>query len=203
MFIWVYFLNTWEMLMSLHWWVCTLERFHNLGFIYMFFCLFVFFSKNEHFAFSIGLKLVFDLLSILGTCHVSRAFGLEARAAQTRPFWPSGTLQKQTTTANQTSNVTTVCFVIFSLHAIQASRLYWYFYTVGVTHAYTMTREEDLIRIAKKLDKMVSRNNTVRVILTPASRCCFFFFSLPFQGFSVYRIWILVSCAFRRAFVYF
>lgn len=26
-----------------------------------------------------------------------------------------------------------------------------------------MTREEDLIRIAKKLDKMVSRNNTVRV----------------------------------------
>lgn len=26
-----------------------------------------------------------------------------------------------------------------------------------------MTREEDLIRIAKKLDKMVSRNNTVRL----------------------------------------
>lgn len=31
-----------------------------------------------------------------------------------------------------------------------------------------MTREEDLIRIAKKLDKMVSRNNTVRLIWTPA-----------------------------------
>lgn len=26
-----------------------------------------------------------------------------------------------------------------------------------------MTREEELIRIAKKLDKMVSRNNTVRL----------------------------------------
>lgn len=29
-------------------------------------------------------------------------------------------------------------------------------------HAHTMTREEELIRIAKKLDKMVSRNNMVR-----------------------------------------
>lgn len=27
-----------------------------------------------------------------------------------------------------------------------------------------MTREEELIRIAKKLDKMVSRNNTVRYL---------------------------------------
>lgn len=26
-----------------------------------------------------------------------------------------------------------------------------------------MTREEELVRIAKKLDKMVSRNNTVRL----------------------------------------
>lgn len=50
-----------------------------------------------------------------------------------------------------------------------------------------MTREEDLIRIAKKLDKMVSRNNTVRlnvdthrwrVVLPPRAaqkaRECFF-----------------------------
>lgn len=41
-----------------------------------------------------------------------------------------------------------------------------------------MTREEDLIRIAKKLDKMVSRNNTVRlfwhpqVARCPATSCC-------------------------------
>jgi len=29
-------------------------------------------------------------------------------------------------------------------------------------NAHTMSREEDLLRIAKKLDKMVSRNNMVR-----------------------------------------
>lgn len=74
-----------------------------------------------------------------------------------------------------------------------------YFYTVGITHAYAMTREKDLIRIAKKLDKMVSRNNTVRYLfLTPASRLSFFLSF--FQGFHVYRISRAFSWyAIRRA----
>lgn len=149
-----------------------------------------------------------DLLSILGSCHVSRAFGLEARAAQTRPFGRAGRcrnkLQLRTKLLTLRAFVFIVVVVFFTCY--KASRLYLYFYTLGITHAYTMTREEDLIRIAKKLDKMVSRNNTVRYLfwrLLHCCCCCCVFFPPP----SSFKVSAYVSnlpgTTCRRVFVYF
>lgn len=61
-----------------------------------------------------------------------------------------------------------------------------------------MTREEDLIRIAKKLDKMVSRNNTVRWYLfwPTLPRAVDFFF----ESSHVYFILVASWNAIRRAF---
>lgn len=74
---------------------------------------FLFFSFTKQFAFSISSKLVSELLSIPGTCHVSRAVGFEARAAQTRPLAELDTAQ--TSSKLRTKLLTLRAFLFFFL----------------------------------------------------------------------------------------